>query len=46
VSIKLMNAAFVIDMRPSDKLVLLALADNASDEACSRGGVYVGDLPI
>jgi hypothetical protein len=31
-SIKLMNAAFVIDLRPSDKLVLLALADNASDE--------------
>jgi hypothetical protein len=31
-SIKLMNAAFVVDMRPADKLVLLALADNASDE--------------
>jgi hypothetical protein len=27
-----MNAAFVVDMRPADKLVLLALADNASDE--------------
>jgi hypothetical protein len=32
VSIKLMNAAFVLDMRPSDKLCLLALADCANDE--------------
>jgi hypothetical protein len=32
VSIKLMNAAFVLHMRPADKLCLLALADCANDE--------------
>lgn len=31
-SIKLMNAAFLVDLRPAEKLALLALADNANDQ--------------